>query len=167
VDAIVGRDRWRRVPVIGLAIVAVAIAMTVSSVWDAIDIARGMSGADRVRVVLLSLQSEACLVAIIGLLLVRVTELSGTQSPDVSRRLALTVGRVLGALFVIGGVAAATDAITRDSSQFPFAPYRGPAVLTELALTALGIVVFQLGSWPARSRPRTVRSTSTEVSPDD
>jgi hypothetical protein len=76
---------------------------------------------------------------------------------------AVIVGRVLAAVYVIGGVGAATDVVVRKSkSNFP-APFRGPSFLAELSIAALGGAAWLIASSDTLPRGRRLRSKRVEI----
>ncbi|MEO8694816.1 MAG: hypothetical protein ABI658_14920 [Acidimicrobiales bacterium] len=153
-------------PVLSLAIVLIAVAMTTASIWNTVELVRGSSlgAADQLRAVMSSLPSEPCLVAIVSLLLLHTAQLIRPQRASPVAIAALIVGRVLAAVYVIGGVAAATDVLVRKSkSNFP-TTFRGPVVLSELSLAVLGAAVWLVASSDASPRaPRRRRPISNVV----
>ena len=143
----------------------IAVAMTTASIWNTVELVRdsNLSAADQFRAVIFSLPSEACLVAIVGLLLVRTTEMITPQPAPAVSAAALIVGQVVAAIFVIGGVGAATDVVARKSGTgFP-SPFRGPSVLTDLSLAALGGAVWLLASSEASPTRRRRASKRVEI----
>ena len=135
-------------PDFSLALVVIAVAMVTASIWNNLELVRrsGLDAADQFRVVLFSIPSEPCLVAIVGLLLLRTTQMINPQPSTIVSAAALIVGRVVAAVYVMGGVAGATDAIaTKSMTGFPTI-LRGPCVLTELSLAALGAAAWLVAS---------------------
>jgi len=171
VGGALGQERWRRVPALSLALVVTAAAMATASIWNTIELVRGsgLDAADQFRFVVFSLPSGPCVVAIVGLLLFRATRLIAPQPVTAVSTAALIVGRVVAAVYVIGGVAAATDAVTTPSKTgFPTA-FRGPSVLTELSLAVLGAAAWLVASSDASPTPRwpTPDRVEIEVATDE
>ena len=157
-------------PVLALALMLIAVAMTAASIWNSVEFVRdsNLSAADQLRAVVFSLPSEACLVAIVGLLLVRTTEMITPPPAAAASATALIVGKAVAAIFVIGGTGVATDAVARNSSTVFPTGFRGPSVLTELSLAALGGAAWLLASSegsPTRRR-RTSKRVEIEVATD-
>jgi hypothetical protein len=165
-----GQERWRRVPALSLAVVVIAVALVTASIWNNLELVRrsGLDAADQFRIVVFSLPSAPCLVAIVGLLLLRTTQLINPQPATAVSTAALIVGRVVAAVYVIGSVAGATDAITTTSKTgFPTA-FRGPSVLTESSLAVLGAAAWLVASsdaLPSHRRP-TPNRVEIEVATD-
>ena len=153
-------------PVLALVLMLIAVAMTAASIWNTVELVRGsdLSAADQFRAVMFSLPSEACLVAIVGLLLVRTTEMITPQPASAVSAAALIVGQLVAAIFVIGGTGAATDVVVRKSSTGFVSPFRGPSVLGELSLAALGAAAWLLAS--SDGLPTRRRHTSKRVEID-
>lgn len=152
-------------PALSLAMMIVAVALATASIWNTIELIRRaeLDAADQFRIVVFSLPSEPCLVAIVGLLLLRATQLINPQPTTTVSTAALTVGRVVAAVYVIGGVAGATDAIaTKSKTGFPTA-FRGPSVLTELSLAVLGGVAWLVASSNASTSNRRPPTNHVEI----
>jgi hypothetical protein len=143
----------------------IAVAMTTVSIWNTFELVRGpsLSIADQLRVVMASLPSEPCLVAVVGLLLLHTTQLITRQPATTVSAAALIVGRVLAAVYVIAGIGAATDVVVRKSKSIFPAPFRGPSFLAELSIATLGGAAWLIASSDTLPRGRRLRSKRVEI----